>query len=70
MPISHDKCYLAGQTASSPGVALVRGGVNIQADECVVQHLRFFAGDAGRDDEDWIPDSRTGDDTRNNVWDH
>ncbi|MCU4742471.1 hypothetical protein OB955_12070 [Halobacteria archaeon AArc-m2/3/4] len=69
-PITKDRCYLAGQTAPSPGIAFVRGGVNVQADDCVIQHLRFFAGDAGRDDADWIPDSRTGDDTRNNVWDH
>jgi hypothetical protein len=38
---------IAGQTAPSPGVTLIRGGVDIRAHDVVVQHLRVRPGTAG-----------------------
>jgi hypothetical protein len=38
---------IAGQTAPSPGVTLIRGGIDIAAHDVVVQHLRVRPGEAG-----------------------
>ena len=70
LAITEDKCWIAGQTAPSPGITLIRGGFYVEANDCVVQHIRARAGDADQT-SDWAPDSlHTGDDTRNNVIDH
>ncbi|MFO1012358.1 MAG: pectate lyase [Caulobacteraceae bacterium] len=37
---------IAGQTAPSPGVTLVRGGIDVSAHDVVIQHLRVRPGDA------------------------
>lgn len=39
---------IAGQTAPSPGVTLIRGGVDIATHDVVVQHLRVRPGEAGQ----------------------
>lgn len=38
---------IAGQTAPSPGITLIRGGMKIHAHDVIMQHLRFRMGDAG-----------------------
>ncbi|WP_196804325.1 polysaccharide lyase domain-containing protein [Lysobacter sp. HA18] len=38
---------IAGQTAPSPGITLIRGGIDIATHDVVVQHLRVRPGDAG-----------------------
>lgn len=38
---------IAGQTAPSPGVTLVRGGMDISAHDVVIQHIRIRPGSAG-----------------------
>ena len=50
---------VAGQTAPSPGVTLIRGGMDIAAHDVVVQHIRIRPGSAGAEwmsgwDEDGI----------------
>lgn len=72
LTVSNDELYLAGQTSPSPGITLVRGDLWIDADDCVIQHLRVRPGDAGlAEGSDWEPDGiRTGDGTENNVIDH
>ncbi|WP_247004261.1 pectate lyase family protein [Halosolutus gelatinilyticus] len=37
--------YVAGQTAPSPGITLIRGGLSVAADDVIVQHLRVRPGD-------------------------
>ena len=70
LQVQGGNCWIAGQTAPSPGITLVRGGLYVEADDCVVQHVRVRPGDAGRDGG-WEPDAiHTGDATRNNVVDH
>ena len=39
---------IAGQTAPSPGITLIRGGMDITAHDVIVQHLRVRPGDAGQ----------------------
>jgi len=49
---------IAGQTAPSPGISLIRGGVNITTHDIVIQHLRVRAGDVGREKKSgWEVDS-------------
>lgn len=39
---------VAGQTAPSPGITLIRGGLNVRAHDVVLRHLRVRPGEAGR----------------------
>ena len=48
---------VAGQTAPSPGITLIRGGLSIQAHDVIVQHIRVRPGDAGAPKgSGWEPD--------------
>lgn len=38
---------IAGQTAPSPGITLIRGGLEIRTHDVLMQHLRFRMGDGG-----------------------
>ncbi len=38
---------IAGQTAPSPGVTLIRGGMDVAAHDVVMQHIRIRPGEAG-----------------------
>jgi hypothetical protein len=39
---------VAGQTAPSPGITLIRGGMDIRTHDVIVQHLRIRPGEAGQ----------------------
>lgn len=48
---------IAGQTAPSPGITLIRGGVMIDTHDVVIQHLRVRPGTAGYPKKSgWEPD--------------
>jgi pectate lyase len=38
---------IAGQTGPSPGITLIRGGVDVDSHDVIIQHLRVRPGDAG-----------------------
>lgn len=38
---------IAGQTAPSPGITFIRGGLDVATHDVVVQHIRIRVGDAG-----------------------
>ena len=38
---------IAGQTAPSPGITLIRGGIDVATHDVVVQHIRVRPGEAG-----------------------
>ncbi|HEU4322620.1 MAG TPA: hypothetical protein VFS21_05675 [Roseiflexaceae bacterium] len=38
---------IAGQTAPSPGITLIRGGFEIRTHDVLIKHIRFRMGDAG-----------------------
>ncbi|HLN20711.1 MAG TPA: hypothetical protein VK213_06455 [Bacteroidales bacterium] len=40
---------IAGQTAPSPGITLIKGGINIGANEVIIQHIRVRPGEAGKE---------------------
>lgn len=42
---------IAGQTAPSPGITLIRGGIDITAHDVIVQHIRIRPGSA---DQGWM----------------
>ncbi|WP_211226454.1 pectate lyase family protein [Brevundimonas aveniformis] len=39
---------IAGQTAPSPGITFIRGGMDISTHDVIVQHIRIRPGDAGQ----------------------
>jgi len=39
---------IAGQTAPTPGITLIRGGIDIATHDVVVRHIRVRPGDGGR----------------------
>jgi len=68
--VRNDRCWVAGQTAPSPGVTLIRGGLWVYGNECVIQHIRVRPGTAGQD-TGWQPDAiEIADDTEGNIIDH
>lgn len=49
---------VAGQTAPSPGIALVRGGIDVKTHDVVLSHVRVFTGVDGQDrSSGWEPDA-------------
>ena len=48
---------IAGQTAPSPGVTLIRGGVDIRTHDVVIRHLRVRVGDADQPKFSWETDA-------------
>nr|WP_239640951.1 RICIN domain-containing protein [Natrialba taiwanensis] len=69
LQITEDNCWVAGQTAPSPGITFIKGMVQVDASNCVVQHVRsrIGPGDGSIQGNDAI---NTQDDTQNNVLDH
>lgn len=64
---------IAGQTAPSPGITLIRGSVAINTHDVIVQHLRVRPGDAGAlKGSGWEPDGMcaAGGEAYNVIVDH
>jgi pectate lyase len=64
---------VAGQTAPSPGITVIRGPISIKTHDVVVQHIRVRPGDAGQPRRNgWEPDgiSTAGGDAYNITIDH
>ncbi|WP_226006658.1 hypothetical protein [Natrinema salinisoli] len=45
LEITEPNCWVAGQTAPSPGVTFIDGFVQVDADDVVVEHIRVLRGD-------------------------
>ena len=45
--INNPYLTIAGQTAPSPGITFIRGGLTFNTHDIVMQHVRFRMGDAG-----------------------
>lgn len=69
LKISASDVVVAGQTAPSPGITIIKGGLNIEASNVLVQHLRIRPGDAGMARKSgWEPDGITTYGNTRNVW--
>ncbi len=60
---------VAGQTAPSPGITLIRGWLSIETHDVVVQHLRVRPGEAGQA-VGWEPDGIATYSAHNVIIDH
>lgn len=73
LAISEPFVTIAGQTAPSPGITIIRGPLGIRTHDVVVQHIRVRPGDAGEARRSgWEPDgiSTSGGNAYNIVIDH
>lgn len=63
---------IAGQTAPSPGITVIRGSLSIRTHDILMQHMRFRIGDAGAPKKSgYEPEvSTSGPDAYNIVIDH
>lgn len=71
--ISEPFVTVAGQSAPSPGITILRGGVFVTTHHVVVRHIRVRPGDAGQPKRSgWEPDAITtsGGDAHDIVIDH
>jgi pectate lyase len=66
LSLSRPNVFVAGQTAPSPGITVVRGGIHVNADNVILQHLRARPGD----DLSGPIDAITNDDGSNVIVDH
>lgn len=59
---------IAGQTAPSPGITLIKGGILIKTHDVIIRHIRVRPGQAGRSRKSrWEPDAITTSDGAHNV---
>jgi pectate lyase len=62
---------IAGQTAPSPGITLIRTGIDLKTHDVVIRHIRVRAGADGQDPASgWEPDALTTVGARNVIIDH
>ncbi len=67
--VSEPGVFVAGQTAPAPGIILIKGGISIEADRTVLQHLAVRPGDAGQAKlSGWEPDGITTSGGPQDVW--
>lgn len=60
LTISEPFLTVAGQTAPSPGITLIRGGLVVRTHDVVIRHIRVRPGDAGQPHKSgWEPDGLT-----------
>jgi hypothetical protein len=69
LEIKEPQVYIAGQTAPAPGITLIKGGLSIEANQVVLQHLHVRPGDAGQPKKSgWQPDGVTTSGGPADVW--
>ncbi|WP_224450355.1 pectate lyase family protein [Haloprofundus salilacus] len=64
--VTGSNLFVAGQTAPSPGITTIRGGISIDADDVFIQHIRVRPGDDISEPVDGIGNS----DGSNVIVDH
>ena len=71
--ITNPHLTIAGQTAPSPGITLIKGSIKIRTHDVVIQHIAIRPGEAGQTKKSgWEPDGfgSAGKDAYNVVFDH
>jgi pectate lyase len=62
---------IAGQTAPSPGITIIRGGIDIRANDVIVRHIRIRSGVSGQARRSgWEADGLSTIGARNVIVDH
>jgi hypothetical protein len=61
---------IAGQTAPSPGITLIKTGIDVNTHDVVIQHIRVRAGTAGEKTLGWAPDAFSTLNAYNLIVDH
>ncbi|WP_415383215.1 hypothetical protein [Halosimplex sp. TS25] len=70
LEVTNDQCWIAGQTAPSPGITLTQGLFQVSANDCVVQHIRSRVGPGDSGDIQGNDSINSADGTSNNIFDH
>lgn len=71
LSIDEPNLTIAGQTAPSPGITLIRGGIDIRTHDVIVQHIRIRTGASGAAKRSgWEADSMSTVGARNVIVDH
>lgn len=71
LTIANPYITIAGQTAPSPGITIIRGGISVKAHDVLIQHIRVRPGDAGEPKRSgWEPDGLSTNAAYNVVIDH
>lgn len=68
--IEHPFVTIAGQTAPSPGITLIRGGMDIATHDVVMRHMRIRTGEAGAEPGTWGEDALSTQAAYNVIVDH
>ena len=71
LTIREPNLTIAGQTAPSPGITIIRGGIDIATHDVIVQHIRVRSGVSGQAPRSgWEADSLSTVGARNVIVDH
>jgi len=71
LTISEPYLTIAGQAAPSPGITLIRGGIDIKAHDVIVRHIRVRTGVSGQAKRSgWEADAMSGIGAYNIIVDH
>lgn len=71
--VSQGRLTVAGETAPSPGITIIRGSLTVSAPDVIIRHLRVRPGDGGDlKAANWAPDSMgaSGPQVKNVLFDH
>jgi pectate lyase len=61
---------IAGQTAPSPGITIIKTGIDVMTHDVIVQHIRVRTGSAGEKTRGWAPDAMSTVNAHNLIVDH
>ncbi len=61
---------IAGQTAPSPGITLIKTGIDVMTHDVIIQHIRVRTGSAGETQRGWAPDALSTVNAYNLIVDH
>jgi pectate lyase len=61
---------IAGQTAPSPGITLIKTGIDVMTHDVIIQHIRVRTGTAGEKQRGWSPDAMSTVNASNLIVDH
>lgn len=70
LKITEPYLTIAGQTAPSPGITLIKTGIDVVTHDVILQHLRIRVGAAGAQKGHWEPDAFSTINAYNVIVDH